>query len=136
VLDYLTQRTLLAVSFTFHRNNINKLTLKSSRMFFTKELTLHITIFRLFHNNFNYAHKTQTCRERIAFLSSHEIIHNQSFENERRKKESIVTSLYAKTIFFQAKNMFNELISFFIVSRVMTTSSSRAWRLLLALYDS
>jgi hypothetical protein len=35
-----------------------------------------------------------------------------------------------------SKNMFDKLISFFVASRVMTTSSSRAWRLLFALYDS
>jgi hypothetical protein len=47
-----------------------------------------------------------------------------------------VTSLYARNFLFQARNMFNKLISSFIASRVMTTSSSRAWRLLLASYDS
>ncbi len=128
VLDYSTKRTLFAISFTFHKNNINKLTLKSSRIFFTKKLALHITIFRLLHNNFNYAlsiDNAQTCFKRIAFLSSYEVIHNQSFENERRKKRSIITSLYARNSFFQVKNMFNEFISSFIVSRVMTTSSSR-----------
>jgi hypothetical protein len=105
-------------------------------MFFTKKLTLHIVIFKSFHNNSNYAHKTQTDRKRIAFWSSHEVTHNQSFEDERRKKENIVTLLYARNFFFQAKNMCNEFFSFVVVARVMTTNSSRVCRLLLASYNS
>jgi hypothetical protein len=47
-----------------------------------------------------------------------------------------VTSSYARNVFFQVRNMFNKLISSFVVSRVMTTSSSRVCRLLFASYDS
>jgi hypothetical protein len=47
-----------------------------------------------------------------------------------------VTSSYARNVLFQVRDMFNKLISFFVASLVMTTSSWRAWRLLLALYDS
>jgi hypothetical protein len=49
--------------------------------------------------------------------------------------EKAVTSLYARNVLFQARNMSNELISFSVTLRVMTTSSPRA-RLLLASYDS
>jgi hypothetical protein len=47
-----------------------------------------------------------------------------------------VTSSYARNVLLQAKDMSKKLISSSVVSRVMTTSSSRAWRLLLASYDS
>jgi hypothetical protein len=48
----------------------------------------------------------------------------------------IVTSLYARNVLLQIRNMFNELISFSVASRVMTTCSSRVYRLLLASFDS
>ncbi len=61
---------------------------------------------------------------------------NQFFENEKRKKKSIVTSSYAKNVFLKAKNMFVNLISFFVASRVITANSSRVCYLLLESYDS
>jgi hypothetical protein len=55
---------------------------------------------------------------------------------ENQQDMTSVTPSYARNVPFQVRNMFNKLISSSVVSRVMTTSSSRAWRLLLASYDS
>jgi hypothetical protein len=138
-LDYLAKSTFLVISFTFFRNKHQQINVDSSRIFFIEKLTLHNVIFRSFQNYLNNSqsiHVAQTIRERSTFLSSFEVIHNQSFENERRKKKSTITSSYARNVFLQARNMFKKLISFFVVSRVIMTSSSRVWRLLFASYDS
>jgi hypothetical protein len=98
---------------------------------------LHIAIFKLFHNNSNNAlsiNDAQIVREWNTFLL-HQIIHNQFFENEKRIKKIIVTSSYAKNVLFQTKNMFKIFISFFVILRVITTSSSFVCCFLLALYD-
>jgi hypothetical protein len=58
-------------------------------------------------NNTLSINVAQTTRERNSFLSSHEVIHNKSFENERRKRRSTVTSSYAKNVFFQLKKHFS-----------------------------
>jgi hypothetical protein len=56
--------------------------------------------------------------------------------DEKISKNFICYVIICKKRLFQVKNMFNELISSSVASRVMTTSSSRVWRLLFASYDS
>jgi hypothetical protein len=72
----------------------------------SQKINVNNAIFKSFHNNINnllLINVAQTTRERNTFLSSHEIIHNKSFENERRKRENIVTSSYTRNVFFQLK---------------------------------
>jgi hypothetical protein len=74
-----------------------------SRIFFTKEININNAIFKSFHNNMNNTlsiNVAQTIRKRNTFLSSYEVIHNKFLKNERHKKKNIVTSLYAKNVFF------------------------------------
>ncbi len=71
-----------------------------------KRINVNNAIFKSFHNNLNNTlsiNVAQITRERITFMSSHEVIHNKFFENERRKRKSIVTSSYARNVFFQLK---------------------------------
>ncbi len=116
-----------------NKKNDKQIFEKTINAFFANDFNwrnAEIYIFKLFDDIIDWAVKKQ-------FIVSIFIIEAKLLSMLHVDKKLIcVTLLYARNVLLQARNMSKKLISFFVVSRVMTTSSSRVWRLLLVSYDS